>query len=52
MGSKINPSGSKLVKTLVGKEHLAKHFKTTGALPQLLHSLDMLRFHDGGTKTV
>jgi len=37
---------------LVGKEHLAKHFKMTGALPQLLYSLNMLRFCDGGTKTI
>jgi len=52
MVSKINPSGSELVKTLVGKKHLAKRFKLTGTPPWLLHSLDMLRFRDGGTKTV
>jgi hypothetical protein len=44
MVGKIDLSSGKLVETLVGKEHLAKHFKTTRLPPWLLYSLDMLRF--------
>jgi hypothetical protein len=44
MVSKIDLSSSELVEMLVGKKHLAKHFKTTRLLPWLLYSLDMLRF--------
>jgi hypothetical protein len=44
MVSKIDPSSGKHVETLVGKEHLAKRFKTTRLPPWLLYSLDMLRF--------
>jgi hypothetical protein len=44
MVSKIDSRSSELVEMLVGKEHLAEHFKMTQPPPWLLYSLDMLRF--------
>ena len=52
MVSKVGTSGGKLIKVLIGKEHLLKHLEIVQASPWLLHGLYMLRFCNGRAKPI
>lgn len=52
MAPEVGASSSKLIKPLIGSQHLAEGVVAAGSSPWLLDRSDMARFGDRGAKAV